>query len=202
MPEDRAEYDFPPVKSRYGAREAVFSALFAAAGMGWRANQVLELFLAEGGTTQDAREYCETLFKGVIEDFDLIDKVIEPHLKAGWTIDRIAMTDLTALRMAVFELYHVPSIPPRVTINEAVSLAKKFGTPENSKFVNGVLGSILRVSPKATWTPPVEAERVTTLPETVAEDQPESVVEEFDETAPEIVDADEPALSWTITADA
>ncbi|MBL8048710.1 MAG: transcription antitermination factor NusB [Chthonomonas sp.] len=199
MPEDRAEYDFPPVKSRFGAREAVYSALFAAAGMGWRANQVLDLFLAAEGTTPEAREYCTTLFKGVIEDFDLIDSVITPHLARGWTLDRIAMTDLTALRMAVFELYHVPSIPPRVTINEAVNLAKRFGTPESGKFVNGVLGAILPKSPKANWTPPAPEEvPEPTLPEVVAEDTARTEVEEFHEDAPEIVDPAEPILSWSI----
>jgi N utilization substance protein B len=66
---------------------------------------------------------------------------------------RVAIVDKNVLRIAAYELLHEPSIPPAVTINEAIEISRKFSTIESGKFVNGVLGKLLEQSPKANWDP-------------------------------------------------
>ena len=71
-----------------------------------------------------------------------IDSVISRHLQ-GWKMERIAAVDRNVLRIAAYELLYADDIPPRVSINEAVELAKKFGDDDSGRFVNGVLAGIL-----------------------------------------------------------
>ncbi|HYH03368.1 MAG TPA: transcription antitermination factor NusB, partial [Bacillota bacterium] len=63
-----------------------------------------------------------------------------------WTLERMANTDRNILRMALFELTFLKDIPPSVTVNEAVELAKRYGDAESGKFVNGILGEMIRAS--------------------------------------------------------
>lgn len=72
---------------------------------------------------------------------DEIDSRISAHLSKGWRISRISKTSLAIMRVAVFEMCYLEEIPVSVAINEAVELAKKY-TPDESKFVNGVLGAV------------------------------------------------------------
>ena len=72
-----------------------------------------------------------------------IDEKIE-RLAEGWTIERMPVTDRNVLRLAAAELMGMPDTPPSVVFNEAVELAKAYGTPESGKFINGVLGSLAR----------------------------------------------------------
>ena len=71
-----------------------------------------------------------------------IDEIIETKAKS-WTIDRIAKMDLPILRVAIFEIKHREDIPVGVSINEAVELAKKFGSDDSAKFINGLLGQVV-----------------------------------------------------------
>jgi len=75
------------------------------------------------------------------------------YLASGWEISRIAAVDLAILLVASEELFHWPNIPPKVSINEAVILAKEYSSPESARFINGVLGKVLQVSPKKEWNP-------------------------------------------------
>lgn len=86
-------------------------------------------------------DYAKMIVKGVEEHIDEIDGLIEPNLK-GWKKNRIAKLSLTIMRIAVFEMLYVDSVPASVSINEAVELAKSFTTVEDSAFINGVLGTI------------------------------------------------------------
>lgn len=88
------------------------------------------------------RQAVETL-AAVQDHHDEIDEIISNNLDK-WTIDRIARTDLAVLRTAVAEMLYVDSIPVRVSINEAVNLAKKYGDDRSYAFINSVLGKISR----------------------------------------------------------
>jgi transcription antitermination factor NusB len=81
------------------------------------------------------------------------DSCFEPCLAEGWPLSRLSWTDRVILRLACCELWGLPDVPPRVTIAEYVGLSKRFGSPEGSKFVNGVLACALTRSPKADWSP-------------------------------------------------
>ncbi len=103
-----------------------------------------------------AHNFLEDTLRGVLDNLDQIDDLISGRLSERWTIDRLMISDLTALRVGVFELYFRIGIPPKVSISESLELAKKYGSKESGAFVNGVLGQILLSSPKANWTPDME----------------------------------------------
>ncbi|UHA72881.1 transcription antitermination factor NusB [Paenibacillus sp. 481] len=77
------------------------------------------------------------------ESREEIDQLLAQYLK-GWQVDRLSRVDRQVLRLACYELVLRKDVPPKVVVNEAVSLAKHFGTDESGKFVNGVLGPMLR----------------------------------------------------------
>lgn len=91
----------------------------------------------------DDVDFVQTLAKGVNDQADKLDKDLQP-LAPEWPLSQIARIDHIILRMGAFELINNKSIPPKVVINEAVELAKNFGGDNSSKFVNGVLGTLLR----------------------------------------------------------
>ena len=97
--------------------------------------------------------FFRLLVTGVIHEQLDLDSVVAPCLAKGWGLDRIALTDLVALRLATYELVHLPGMPPKVSIAEAVELAGRYGSRSSTGFVNGVLATILRQSPKAKWDP-------------------------------------------------
>jgi N utilization substance protein B len=77
----------------------------------------------------------------VVEHQPQIDELICQHVK-NWELRRIAAVDRNVLRLAIFEMQHRDDIPPVVSINEAVDIAKRFSTEESGKFVNGILDKI------------------------------------------------------------
>ncbi|MGI6220338.1 MAG: transcription antitermination factor NusB [Coriobacteriales bacterium] len=87
-------------------------------------------------------EYAHELYEGVIDRRPAIDEAIE-SASENWSLSRMALTDRSILRIAVFELMFRPDIPAGVSINEAVELAQRFGGEDDSyRFVNGVLGKV------------------------------------------------------------
>lgn len=94
--------------------------------------------------TVDDTAFIERLVRGVIKNTAELDEILQP-IAPEWPIDQIARVDRTILRMALFELKESGDVvPPKVAINEAVELAKAFGSDNSSKFVNGVLGTAYR----------------------------------------------------------
>lgn len=92
----------------------------------------------------DDKKFVEELVQGVLDHSTALDGIIQP-IAPEWPIDQIARVDRTILRMAVYELTErAEDVPPKVVINEAVELAKAFGSDNSSKFVNGVLGTAYR----------------------------------------------------------
>ncbi len=91
----------------------------------------------------EIREFTRQIVEGVGHNMGEIDKIVETH-STHWKINRMASVDRNILRMAVFELLYCPDIPPSVTINEAIEIAKRFGTEESGAFVNGVLDHIAK----------------------------------------------------------
>lgn len=94
-------------------------------------------------TTDEAaiRLFADPLIRGTLEHRDEMDEVIRKHAK-NWDLHRIAAVDRNILRLAIFEMLHREDIPPIVSINEAVDIAKKFSTQDSGKFVNGILDNV------------------------------------------------------------
>jgi N utilization substance protein B len=94
--------------------------------------------------TIDDKDFVGTLVKGVLSCQDSLDAKIQP-IAPDWPIDQISRIDRNILRIGLYELLEQSSVvPPKVAINEAVELAKAFGSDNSSKFINGVLGTAFR----------------------------------------------------------
>ncbi|MDI7258949.1 MAG: transcription antitermination factor NusB [Thermodesulfobacteriota bacterium] len=86
-------------------------------------------------------EFSEFVVLGVTKHLEEIDQLIKKYSE-HWRLDRIAFIDRNILRMAIFELLYCEEIPPKVTINEAIDLAKRYGSEESGSFINGILDRI------------------------------------------------------------
>jgi len=120
--------------------------------------EVLARNIARYDETIDDTKFIEGLVLGVSKDQEALDKLLQP-LAPDWPIEQIARMDRVILRMGAYELLNSKEVPPKVVINEAVELAKAFGGDNSSKFVNGVLGTLLRhqsgdMTPKPKKTDP------------------------------------------------
>lgn len=91
---------------------------------------------------QDLRQFALELVQGVGSHREVIDREIA-EVAHHWSVSRMTPIDRGIVRLACFELYHRLDIPPKVAIDEAVELARRYGTAESSRFVNGLLDSIL-----------------------------------------------------------
>ena len=106
--------------------------------------EILSRNLERYETAIDDTKFVETIVNGVLKEQKDIDGKIQP-IAPDWPIEQIARVDRNILRIGVFELLHQADVvPPKVAINEAVELAKAFGSDNSSKFVNGVLGTAYR----------------------------------------------------------
>jgi N utilization substance protein B len=92
---------------------------------------------------EKAFAFGEELVKGVLTHKNLIDSYIQKY-SPDWPIERMNLTDKNILRLAIYEFFYRPEIPPIVSINEAVELAKIYGTDDSPAFVNGILDSIYK----------------------------------------------------------
>lgn len=107
-----------------------------------------EMYLEDlEGASKKAKTELKERFEAVISNLPAIDAKIEEKAE-GWTVSRMAKADLTVMRLAVFEILFDESVPNGVAINEAVNLAKIYGTEKASGFINGVLASIVRELPE------------------------------------------------------
>lgn len=98
---------------------------------------------AEVGELAKIDAYTRELVEGVCDKRDSIDRQLAVYL-TGWQVDRLSRVDRQVLRLAAYEMEFRDDVPAKVAINEAIELAKHFGLAENGKFVNGVLGRMLR----------------------------------------------------------
>ncbi|HPR81796.1 MAG TPA: transcription antitermination factor NusB [Enterococcus sp.] len=86
--------------------------------------------------------YLDLLVTGVCENKESLDKMIQEHLRRGWSLQRLSKMDVTILRIALFEMLYVDNVPNKVALNEAIELAKTFSDDQSRKFINGVLSTI------------------------------------------------------------
>ena len=103
--------------------------------------QMLERFCDNFNLPQKVRPFFLQLVNGVLAAQPQIDVLIEKYSK-NWKMQRMSCVDRNVLRVAVFEMLFCPDIPPKVSINEAIDVAKKFGTEESGAFINGIVDRI------------------------------------------------------------
>ena len=131
-------------QTRSEARAAAFTQIFQLNQQGDDKGQMMEHLLNAIPECEDNLGYIQTVVNGVDEKSAELDEVISAHLKKGWTVHRISKVSLAILRLALFEIKYVDDVPEKVAINEAVELAKTYGGEEDAKFVNGILGAIVK----------------------------------------------------------
>ncbi len=103
--------------------------------------KVLSLHWENFQPSEQAREFCQRLVEGVLANQQEIDRLIEENSE-NWTMKRMAVVDRNILRLAAFELHYCPDIPFKVTLNEAIEMAKRFGADDSGAFINGILDKI------------------------------------------------------------
>lgn len=134
------------MRKRTLARENVLKILYQLNLTGDSAEDILARYWQENTFEAEVREFCERILKGTLENLERIDGVISRYAD-NWDIKRMAVIDRNILRFATYELLFMGDIPPKVTINEAVNVAKKYSQEESGKFVNGVLDKINHTEP-------------------------------------------------------
>lgn len=127
---------------RKASRELAMKLIFEINYRKDEAESLLKDFIEKNELGVKDREYIESVVRGTVKNIDDIDWAIENHSK-GWKLDRLAKIDLAVLRLAIYELKYTDT-PQSVVINEAVELAKKFGTEKSGSFVNGLLSSFVK----------------------------------------------------------
>ncbi len=100
-------------------------------------------FWTENEASPSIKSFTELLVQGVVKHLPEIDRTIEKYAQ-HWSPDRMAAIDRNILRFGIFELLYLKDIPPKVTINEAIEIAKKFGSEDSGGFVNGILDRVYR----------------------------------------------------------
>ena len=127
--------------TRRQARELAMQALFYMDMQDNLTLQMLESFCDNFRPPKKVYPFFLTLVNGVLDARSDIDTLIEQFSK-NWKIHRMSCVDRNVMRIAVFEMLYCEDIPPKVSINEAVDIGKKFGTQESGAFINGIMDSI------------------------------------------------------------
>ena len=127
--------------ARRKARMLALQALYEADSAGHEAEQAITHLLDNAELGEDNSAFAYQLVSGVIHNKEKIDCNIQ-HFAPAWPLEQIPAVDRNILRVAIFEILFDDKVPIKVAANEAVELAKKFGSDSSPRFVNGVLGSV------------------------------------------------------------
>ncbi len=128
--------------ARRSGREAALQMLFQLEASGVSSDQAVELFWRTNEEADpEGKSYADTIVRGVADNLDAIDKRVTAASQ-NWRLERMSRVDRNLLRLGTWELMFRSDVPRAVILDEAVELAKSFGTDESSGFVNGVLDRI------------------------------------------------------------
>lgn len=134
----REEFD-----PRHAARVVALQTLFEWSFNSSDTDAIIERDIAELEVPTIDRDLARFLVRGVTDNLDTIDSIVATSAPE-WPLIQIAKIDLAILRIAIFELYIARSVPPKVAIDEAIELGKQFGGENSGKFINGVLGTVIK----------------------------------------------------------
>jgi N utilization substance protein B len=129
------------VKKRTRARELALQFLYQA-DLIKKTSAEADDFLREEERDPETRRFAQRLIEGVLENREEVDQVIQ-DVAQNWNISRMAVVDRNVLRLATHELLHCQDIPPKVAINEAIEIGKRFSTQNSGAFINGILDRIM-----------------------------------------------------------
>jgi len=127
--------------TRREARECALKMLYQIDLSQCSAQEAMNAFWSGESHDVDVMTFANQLVEGVLQEKETIDPLVATH-STHWKITRMPAVDKNILRLAVYELKHFPDIPLKVTLNEAIEIAKKYGTEESGAFINGVLDKL------------------------------------------------------------
>ncbi len=131
------------MSNRHRAREHVLKALYALELGEQSVEEISSALIENGSVDENVLDFAKDLFVKVAQYTPKLDVYIS-RLATNWDIERMAVVDKNILRMAICEVEHLPDVPIKVAINEAIELAKKYSTLESASFVNGVLDKVMQ----------------------------------------------------------
>ena len=129
------------MRKRRKSRECALQVLFQLNITKQEAIKALSQFQEHFSSDGEADEFLKRLVLGVLEHRQELDRLIEQYSE-NWRLDRINIIERNILRMALFEILYCEEIPPKVTINEAIDLGKRYGSGDSGGFINGILDRI------------------------------------------------------------
>ena len=129
--------------ARRKARELALQMLFQHDLSGNEPDTILATFEDLQKSKPNTREFATKIFKGTVDNLTRIDDMIQAQAD-NWRLSRMAVVDRNIIRMSVYEFLHETDTPKLVIIDEAIEIAKKFGTQKSSQFINGILDGILK----------------------------------------------------------
>jgi N utilization substance protein B len=129
--------------ARRKARELALQMLFQADMSGNSEEMILSTFEELKKSNPNTREFATKIFRGTLQHLPQIDEMITAQAD-NWRLSRMAVVDRNIIRMSVYEFLHEDDTPKLVIIDEAIEIAKKFGTQKSSQFINGILDGILK----------------------------------------------------------
>lgn len=139
------------ISCRRKARESALQALYQCDALGDWSSASIDLYFStyhaedsEGKDDPDAVTFCRSVIEGVIKNIEAIDTQIS-SASTHWSVTRMSRVDRNILRLAAFEIAYLSDIPVKVTINEAIEIAKRFSSDDSPMFINGVLDNVARV---------------------------------------------------------
>ena len=136
----------PLISGRRKGRILAFQALYCWEASGAPVDQLMGFSWQDSekrALSEGAAAFSRLLIAGTVEDIKAIDEMIQKHLQ-NWDISRLNRVDLAIIRMSVYSLLHQGEIAPSIIIDEAIGIAKEYGTDDSFRFINGVLDSIRR----------------------------------------------------------
>jgi N utilization substance protein B len=129
--------------ARRKARELALQMLFQADMSGNQPDSIIATFEELQKSKPNTREFATRVFKGTLDNLEKIDEMIQQQAE-NWRLSRMAAVDRNIIRMAIYEFLHEDDTPKLVIIDEAIEIAKKFGTQKSSQFINGILDGVLK----------------------------------------------------------
>jgi len=135
------------LRKRSRARESVLQILYQADVTGNTVDNVLNQYWESRERSPEVIEFANEIVRGTSEHLSEIDAIISEHSE-NWEISKMPIIDRNILRFAIYEILYMDDIPPKVTIDEAVELVKRFSTPNSGKFINGILDKIMTLDAK------------------------------------------------------
>ncbi len=132
------------MKHRRKARETALTILYQyEVGLKDSIWECYEKYQEINNINENIKEYLEILLKGIEKKWDFLNNIIKKYSK-GWTLERILILDRNILRIALFEMFFKDDIPVKVSINEAVEIARMYSGEESRRFINGILDRVYK----------------------------------------------------------